>query len=190
MNQSVRGKGENTNEVDVLVGQRLRELRMLAGLSQGDLAGSIGLTFQQLQKYEKGVNRISASKLYMLSQHLNVSISALFSELDPQLSGDSDSAGTTADTIYYPSNKAGIAQPKSREALVLVRHYMRIADPATRQALKAFIDACADSYQTAGGESGSGDSFESSTELDDTDDGRRSRRPRGATWHPSDIGRG
>ena len=57
-------------EVDVLVGSRVRYGRTLAGLSQTELAESIGLTFQQLQKYERGMNRVSASKLWQIAQVL------------------------------------------------------------------------------------------------------------------------
>jgi transcriptional regulator with XRE-family HTH domain len=75
--RSGRKRGSNAyNPIDVHVGNRLRARRTLLGLSQTTLAEAIGLTFQQMQKYEKGSNRISASRLYNLSQILGMSILA------------------------------------------------------------------------------------------------------------------
>ena len=185
MKRRTRGKGEGTNEVDVLVGQRLRELRMLAGLSQSDLAATIGLTFQQLQKYERGVNRISASKLYLLARYLNVPVSALFADID---GGKAGGAAANADPV--PSaGEPGDAQLRSREALVLARHYMRIKDVNARLALKSFVEACAGLNFVEGAStqrSQDGDGADSAT----GDASRRSRRPRGVVWHPADIGMG
>lgn len=64
--------------VDVYVGERLRIARKYLGLSQEQLANMSGVTFQQVQKYEKGVNRISASRLYILAKALNVEIGFFF----------------------------------------------------------------------------------------------------------------
>ncbi|MEI6558590.1 MAG: helix-turn-helix transcriptional regulator [Rhodospirillaceae bacterium] len=182
MKRRTRGKGESTNEVDVLVGQRLRELRMLAGLSQSDLAATIGLTFQQLQKYERGVNRISASKLFLLARYLNVPVSALFSDLD----GGKPSETPTDSESLSPAGEPGDPQLRSREALVLARHFMRIRDANARSALKAFIEACA-GIGFAEGRTGlrrpEGDGAGG-------DGARRTRRPRGVVWHPTDISRG
>lgn len=66
--------------VDRLVGQRVRVLRLANGLSQTSLAQEIGVSFQQLQKYENGTNRISASKLYMIANALNVQVASLFED--------------------------------------------------------------------------------------------------------------
>lgn len=76
---SPTGRGEDTiNEVDALVGQRVRERRIYLGISQHKLAAKIGVTFQQLQKYESGANRISASRLYFIAKALNCSIEYIF----------------------------------------------------------------------------------------------------------------
>jgi transcriptional regulator with XRE-family HTH domain len=189
--RKARGKGEGTSGVDALVGQRLRELRMLAGLSQTDLAAAIGLTFQQLQKYERGINRISASRLYLLARHLGVPVTALFSDVD-------GARGRGAQVVVANGNEAGGDHLRSREALILARHFMRIRDPAARAALKSFAEACA----SGGGIDGSLDTDGNLDTDDDTEidrgvsdvlaassGARRKRRPRGATWHPSDIGR-
>ncbi len=71
-------RARKTDELDVLIGKRLRERRILLAITQEDLARRIGLSFQQLQKYEVGENRISAARLYKLSQILEVPISWFF----------------------------------------------------------------------------------------------------------------
>ena len=68
------------NPIDVEVGARLRVLRKLRGLSQSDLAERLGLTFQQVQKYERGTNRISASKLWKVAEVLQVPVGELFGD--------------------------------------------------------------------------------------------------------------
>ena len=66
--------------IDIHVGQRVRFKRKMMGLTQSDLAEKVGLTFQQIQKYEKGENRISASKLFQISQILGTSVSFFFED--------------------------------------------------------------------------------------------------------------
>lgn len=194
-----RGKGEGPNEVDVLVGQKLRELRMLAGLSQSDLAATIGLTFQQLQKYERGVNRVSASKLYLLARHLNVPVSTFFVDLDGQEAGGRHASRGDASG----EGEDGDVPIRSREALILARNFQRIKEPKARAALKAFFEACAgmppsdeaEALPFAGPAEGAkvsnGRGRRGGVAPVETVSmgGRRSRRPRGAIWHPSDIDR-
>ena len=69
------------NPIDVHVGQRIRQRRKTLGVSQERLADELGLTFQQVQKYERGANRVSASKLWEIGRVLDVSISAFFEGL-------------------------------------------------------------------------------------------------------------
>ena len=71
---------DGPRKIDIHVGQRVRQRRVLCGLSQTELANAIGLTFQQLQKYERGMNRISASKLWQISQVLDVPVQWFFKE--------------------------------------------------------------------------------------------------------------
>ncbi len=76
--------------IDVHVGQRVRQRRVLCGLSQTELANRIGLTFQQLQKYERGMNRISASKLWQIAQVLDVPVQWFFMDFaDDREQGES-----------------------------------------------------------------------------------------------------
>ena len=81
--RSDRPKVEMPNPVDVRVGARLRLRRNMLGLSQEKLGELIGLTFQQIQKYERGANRIGASRLYELSRVLDVPVSFFFDDTDP-----------------------------------------------------------------------------------------------------------
>ena len=71
----------NPNPIDVHVGNRVRMQRMLVGMSQEKLGEHLGLTFQQVQKYEKGSNRVSASKLYQMAQVLGVPVQFFYEDL-------------------------------------------------------------------------------------------------------------
>src|SRR5207302_4770432 len=78
------GRGTGVPDpVDVHVGGRIRTRRLLIGMNQETLAKALGLTFQQVQKYEGGANRVSASRLSQIAQVLGVPISYFFSDLDP-----------------------------------------------------------------------------------------------------------
>ncbi len=116
--------------VDVHVGRRVRIRRTLLGLSQEKLGEALDLTFQQVQKYERGANRISASRLYQIGYVLDVPVSYFFEELTepqtPQAAGIQLSE-TTEKFEQDPLIK--------RETLELVRAYYRIADPKVRKSI-------------------------------------------------------
>jgi transcriptional regulator with XRE-family HTH domain len=118
--------------VDVHVGQRLRLRRKLSGLSQTELGEKIGVTFQQLQKYESGTNRISASRLFDLSRVLDVPVSYFFDEMTENVSG----AGKMEAALTDEPNLM-----VKRETLELARAYTRIADPKLRQLLRSLVTA-------------------------------------------------
>src|ERR1700683_3458182 len=82
-----RRKSDKPSPIDVHVGARLRLRRTLLGMSQEKLGQAIGLTFQQVQKYERGANRIGASRLYDLSRVLDVPVSFFFEEMAPGAAG-------------------------------------------------------------------------------------------------------
>src|SRR3954470_13858043 len=69
------------NPTDLHVGERVRMYRVRSGITQTDLGGHLGITFQQIQKYERGINRIGASRLQQISEMLNVPVAALFEDL-------------------------------------------------------------------------------------------------------------
>lgn len=119
--------------VDSHVGRRIRQRRMLMGMSQEKLGEAIGLTFQQVQKYERAANRISASKLYDISRALDVPVSFFFEDVDP-LSSGAMTAGVGAEAGETPEN----AMDK-RETLELVRAFYRIENPAVRKRLIDFV---------------------------------------------------
>lgn len=112
------------NAVDAHVGERLRLRRRLLGLSQEDLAELLGLALQQVQKYEAGANRVSASRLYQLSQVLDVPIAWFFEDM-PEHEKD---AGPTPSPV-----KPGSAE--ERAVRDLLRFYARIEDAALRRRL-------------------------------------------------------
>ena len=126
---------DGPHPVDVHVGQRLRMRRTLLGLNQKKIAEALGLTFQQLQKYEKGANRVSASRLFELSQILDVPESFFFEEMPTNPKSRNRATVPTSDKVLDPINK--------RETLEFVRAYYRIKDPAVRDSIAALTRAMA-----------------------------------------------
>jgi transcriptional regulator with XRE-family HTH domain len=125
------------NPVDIHVGSRLRLRRTLLGMSQEKLADSLGLTFQQVQKYERGANRIGASRLHQLARILEVPVSFFFEEMAP-----SRSAGTSVETPDG-STRFGHDPMTRRETLELVRAYYRIPDEKVRKRIFEMVKAVA-----------------------------------------------
>ena len=78
----------NANPIDVHVGNRVRMRRMLIGMSQEKLGDQLGLTFQQVQKYEKGSNRVSASRLFQMAQILGVNVQFFYDDMPGSVSGN------------------------------------------------------------------------------------------------------
>jgi transcriptional regulator with XRE-family HTH domain len=123
---------DGPNAVDIHVGNRVRQRRTLLGLSQHKLGEKLGLTFQQVQKYERGANRISASRLFELAQILQVPISHFFDELAPEVRDGYASA--TVGSITSPPDAEQDALGR-RETLELVRAYYGIRESAVRRKL-------------------------------------------------------
>lgn len=121
--------------VDVHVGKRLRMRRTLRGLSQEQVAGALGLTFQQLQKYEKGSNRISAGRLYDLGEILEVPVSFFSEGIPSDPKAHNRAAVSTSDEEPEPLNKRG--------TLEFVRAYYRIKEPAIRDRIVTLTRAMA-----------------------------------------------
>lgn len=82
MSETVKPQKKQPHPIDVHVGSRVRLRRMMTGISQDKLGESLGLTFQQIQKYEKGVNRIGASRLFQISQILNVPVQFFYDDYE------------------------------------------------------------------------------------------------------------
>ena len=119
--------------IDVHVGSRIRLRRTLTGMSQERLGEALGLTFQQVQKYERGVNRVGASRLYDLSRVLDVPISFFFDDM-PDTSGNGNGSTHVAGFAERGEFGGHADDPLAkRETLELVRAYYRITDAAVRK---------------------------------------------------------
>lgn len=129
-----RPKLGKPNPVDVHVGSRVRLRRTLLGMSQEKLGEAIGLTFQQVQKYERGANRIGASRLYDLSRVLDVPVSFFFDDM-PSEEGPRSVEPMPVDGEPDPMAK--------RETLELVRAYYRITEPGVRKRIFELTKAVA-----------------------------------------------
>ena len=119
------------NETDVLVGARVRLRRAELGLSQTTLGEKLGVTFQQVQKYEKGTNRIGASRLLAIAGVLDVPVGYFFPKGDEVGAGEQAQPAEILDLLSV------------RGAIELLRDYMEISDPAARKALRVLVTALA-----------------------------------------------
>ncbi|MFW7268357.1 helix-turn-helix domain-containing protein [Gluconacetobacter sp. Hr-1-5] len=142
-------KPSGPKPVDVHVGGRIRLRRTLLGMSQERLGEALGLTFQQVQKYERGTNRVSASRLYELSDVLDVPVSFFFDGLDHGRRSSGQAAGrpglemasgfAQAQEAFGGAPDGSLASTSEmtllarRETIELVRTYYRIEDAATRR---------------------------------------------------------
>jgi transcriptional regulator with XRE-family HTH domain len=128
--------GHAINPTDKHVGSRLRMRRLMLDMSQTDVADALGLTFQQLQKYEKGSNRISASRLQHLSQILQVPVPFFF-EGAPAPSGIPRAAKGTTDA---PSPSYVNDFLATSDGLALVKAFMCIEDAKLRRAIVRLVE--------------------------------------------------
>jgi transcriptional regulator with XRE-family HTH domain len=115
--------------IDVHVGQRLRLVRKLSKRSQSKLGNAVGLTFQQIQKYEKGTNRIGASRLFEFSQIFDVPVSFFFDDMPPETAGE---------PIRLASDIDAFDMPESKEA---ASTYTNLSSPDTRDAFRVLSKA-------------------------------------------------
>jgi transcriptional regulator with XRE-family HTH domain len=128
------------NPIDAHVGSRVRLRRMLLGMSQEKLGERLGLTFQQVQKYEKGVNRIGASRLFDLAQILGVPVQFFYEEAPTSAAAHAEAAPGFAER---PSESYVIEFLASREGLELNKAFMRVSDARTRRAIVELVRALA-----------------------------------------------
>ncbi len=127
----IYGRGTGTpHPVDIHVGARVRMRRKLLGMTQTDLADTMGLTFQQVQKYERGTNRISASRLYGLSQLFDVTVEYFFEDMPPDVAGISPGKGR-GKVKKLPSYEPD--PMTTQETMKLVRAYSKIDDANVRR---------------------------------------------------------
>ncbi len=127
------------NPIDIHVGARVRLRRNQLGLTLMTLAKAVGVTYQQLQKYERGVNRIGASRLFNLGRALDVPISYFFEDLSPAAAGarkrrakglsEAPAAALEPDLLF------------KRETVGLIRAYYRVKDPRVRKRVLDLLQA-------------------------------------------------
>lgn len=128
--------------VDVHVGSRVRLRRTMLGMSQEKLGDAVGLTFQQIQKYERGANRIGSSRLYQFSHILGVPVAFFFEDMPSEALSNGPKSVTTG---MSDNDQSALDQdPMSRqETLELVRAYYRIQDPKVRKKLYELLRSMA-----------------------------------------------
>ena len=114
--------GRLAKRVDAYVGERIRERRTVLGLTQEHLASALDISYQQVQTYETGANRVSAGRLYEVARKLDVDVSYFFEGLDE----DSD---------VNPLEHGG----RNRSTIELVRNFSDIGDPAVRSAVSGLV---------------------------------------------------
>jgi transcriptional regulator with XRE-family HTH domain len=125
--------------IDKYVGSRVRMRRILLGLSQEKLGAALGLTFQQVQKYEKGTNRISASRLQEISKTLNIPPSYFFDGAPSGTTSQASGAGTEGFSAASVTDFIGTA-----EGVQLNKAFARIKSPQLRKRVIDLVSAIAD----------------------------------------------
>jgi transcriptional regulator with XRE-family HTH domain len=140
-------KGEREHRaspIDAHVGARVRLRRTLLGMSQEKLGDALGLTFQQVQKYERGVNRIGASRLFDLARVLDVPIGFFFDDLPPEIGGNAAVRSRPA-LFGFAETSDGLEDENmnKRETLELVRAYYRINEAGVRKRVFDLIKSLA-----------------------------------------------
>jgi transcriptional regulator with XRE-family HTH domain len=125
---------KNPNPTDKYVGSRVRMRRLMLGMSQEKLAGQLRLTFQQVQKYEKGTNRISASRLQEISHILSVPVPFFF-EGAPQAAGFPVKRGESPSPAYITDFLA------NADGLALVKAFIKIKDSTLRRSIVRLVEA-------------------------------------------------
>ena len=124
------------NPVDKYVGSRVRMRRIMLGMSQEKLGEALGLTFQQIQKYEKGTNRVGASRIKQISEILQVPVSFLF-DGGPTGIANAEGAGDDASPSYISDFLA------TSEGLALTRAFTGIADSKLRRSIVDLVEQIA-----------------------------------------------
>ncbi|MFQ3307697.1 MAG: transcriptional regulator with XRE-family HTH domain [Candidatus Midichloriaceae bacterium] len=127
---------QKIHRVDLHVGEKLKKRRLEKRISQDDLAGSVNLTFQQIQKYEKGTNRISSSKLYDFSKFLEVGIEYFFEGLEM----DNYNIQNNHQAYAHDKKSADFYDASSKEEVdTLVNHFKHISDLGIRKNILSLV---------------------------------------------------
>ena len=130
---------KSPNPIDKHVGSRVRMRRMMLSMSQEKLGDALGLTFQQVQKYEKGTNRIGASRLQAIANILQVPVSFFF-EGAPHVAGQTAGLGNAPSPQYLTDFLA------TTDGLTIAKAMMRITDPQIRRSFASTLEAVAGQF--------------------------------------------
>lgn len=135
-----------SHSVDLHVGRRLRYRRTMLGVSQEDLGKQVGVTFQQIQKYEKGLNRIGASRLYEFSQILEVNVSFFFEEMATENTENNDNL-----VVSSKNEESCFEHEKlsNKEMLSLMRAYSAIEDKEVRKKINDLVKSLSEVAEIA-----------------------------------------
>jgi transcriptional regulator with XRE-family HTH domain len=128
---------KKTNPIDAQVGNRVRIRRMLIGMSQEKLGDLLGLTFQQVQKYEKGINRIGAGRLFEISRILDVPVNFFYDGVGASSDGQAE---TSAPVMEFVS---------SSEGMQLSLAFMKIRDPKVRKRVLDLVKSLGEEEQAS-----------------------------------------
>lgn len=142
MNAPFRHK-KSPNPIDVHIGSRVRLRRMMLGMSQETLGGHLGITFQQIQKYEKGTNRIGGSRLQAIARVISVPIASFFEGAPGQTPVAGDQGFDPAATDHIA------AFLSSAEGLRLNQNFLRIEDPKVRRKVVELVASLAGGAEDA-----------------------------------------
>lgn len=124
--------GRSPHPVDLAVGQRLRAARHIRGVSQAQLAKLVGLTFQQIQKYKRGENRIAVSMLHDMANALQTSVSRLLGEAGEEQAGEGQA----------------LSLIDGAEAIAILKAFRQVSSPALRKALIGVVEASSELVDT------------------------------------------
>lgn len=129
MQQKIKTKAKaKADDMDVKIGKTIRKIRVLKGATQQDLAGKIDVTFQQLQKYENGKNRISTSRLYTMLRELNIKTGDFFELLEDEL--DENQKNPYSESLF------------DKQTMELISLFNNIKNPKLKNTLIRFIKDC------------------------------------------------
>ncbi len=137
--RSAKKQVSRSGPIDIHVGSRVRLRRNLLGMNQTDLGKAVGTSYQQIQKYERGVNRVGASRLFNLGRALDVPVSFFFEDLSPAAAG-----GGKRGTRSLSEATAAALEPDllfKRETVGLIRAYYRVKDPRVRKRVLDLLQA-------------------------------------------------
>jgi len=151
MNGTVRGRlSDGTpNPIDLHVGSRVRMRRSLLGMSQERLASELGITFQQVQKYERGSNRIGASRLWDLAQVLGVNVDFFYQDIDASTTDKSPRKIYAHPELSEDICEFDMDTLLRRDVSTLLRAYTKIEDPRLQKNILDLVLALSDTKQTA-----------------------------------------